>query len=133
MTWKFWTWRTIILRQREVNINLMRRLNAMHVRAGLAEGWLTNNGDTALIDITPGCQAWGQSGVESQEVCPACGHYALMHLLDGCSACQQRDEEAWVKIRCHDGVEHRRTGDWATEIMDVIRSEPLATPPWERQ
>lgn len=35
------------------------------------------------------CQAWGESGVESQELCPACGHYALFHVLDQpCEACE---------------------------------------------
>ena len=33
------------------------------------------------------CQEWGESGVESQEVCPACGHYGLFHGLTPCNAC----------------------------------------------
>lgn len=34
------------------------------------------------------CQEWGDSGVEPQQICPVCGHYALSHIFDGCTRCK---------------------------------------------
>lgn len=33
------------------------------------------------------CGEWSLSGVEPQEVCPACGHYAAVHACGQCSRC----------------------------------------------
>lgn len=41
----------------------------------------------ALLGWETTCRGWGESGVESQEVCPACGHYGLFHGLTPCNAC----------------------------------------------
>jgi hypothetical protein len=49
--WQFWRWPAQIRRLRQVNLNLLRRLNAMHVRVGVAEGWITDAGE-ALVDVT---------------------------------------------------------------------------------
>lgn len=49
--WQFWRWPAEIRRLRRSQLSLLRRLNAMHLRAGKAEGWITEDGD-ALIDIT---------------------------------------------------------------------------------
>lgn len=49
--WQFWRWPEEIRRLRRSQLGLLRRLNAMHVRAGKAEGWINEDGD-ALVDIT---------------------------------------------------------------------------------
>ena len=67
--WRFWRWPDEIrrLRRSQLSLAVARRLrtatssvnpyqaellNAMHIRAGIAEGWIVDGGDTALIDIT---------------------------------------------------------------------------------
>ena len=52
VTWQFWRWPEEIRQLRRVRLNLLRRLNEMHIRAGIAEGWITPDGLHAKIDIT---------------------------------------------------------------------------------
>lgn len=51
--WQFWRWPAEIRRLRRSQLCLLRRLNAMHIRAGIAEGWITPDGEHALLDMTP--------------------------------------------------------------------------------
>jgi hypothetical protein len=56
---------------------------------------------------TDECQEWGDSGVESQEVCPACGHYALFHsFLHPCNACtDEQGQRIADAVRAHQSAD----------------------------
>lgn len=78
VTWAFWRWRGEIRRLRRVNRNLMRKATDMHIRAGIAEGWLTDGSDTALIDMARG------SAVEDDGATSESGSHPH-DLSDGCT------------------------------------------------